>query len=215
MSPHPTPAAAAAALAVLCAGCGGVTGGRVDPGYPAQPTRVSHAADLQTRLQGNLVRFAVPTGWGLARIDKQNARPAFVRLDGDCYLSIAITGSSTQTLTPAQLAQQYSHASGDYTWRLSRLGRVTLALLGNQNTSTGAVSRSSLGTVYVPTSAGKYLAIDFGAGVWPLHGHACPDDAVAGRLPALSAAGQQIFSGAQIVPRDEASESEPQPTGAT
>lgn len=191
---------AIALLGAAVAGCGGVTGGRVDPGYPPSPSRISHATTLQTRLNGNIVRFAVPAGWGLARIDsQQGARPAFVLLSGDCYLSVSITGSSTRRLTPAAVAAQYAKPSGDYTWRVTRVRGAILALLGDENSATGVLSRSSLGSVYLPTSPQAYLAIDFGAGIWPLHGHACPDSAVAARLPALTSASQTIFGGAVLV----------------
>ena len=189
-----------ALLGAAVAGCGGVTGGRVDPGYPTAYPRVTHVTTLQTRLNGDMVRFAAPAGWGLARIDSdEGARPAFVLLNGDCYLSVSITGSSTRTLTPAAIAGLYAKPSGDYTWRVTRAGSAILALLSDENSATGALSRSSLGSVYLPTSPHAYLAIDFGAGIWPLHGHACPDSAVATRLPVLASASQTILGGAVLV----------------
>ena len=189
-----------ALLGAALAGCGGVTGGRVDPGYPTAYPRVTRVTTLQTRLNGDVVRFAAPAGWGLARIDSdEGARPAFVRLDGDCYLSVSITGSSTRTLAPAAIALLYAKPSGDYTWRVTRAGSAIIALLGDQNSATGVLSRSSLGSVYLPTSRHAYLAIDFGAGIWPLHGRACPDSAVAADLPMLTSASQTILGGAVLV----------------
>ena len=201
----PRSAGALAALGVALAGCGGVTGGRVDPGYPTAHPRVTRATSLQTRLNGDVVRFAVPVGWGLARIDtERGARPAFVRLDGSCYLSVSITGSSTRRISAAAIASLYASPPRGYVWRVDRTGRDTLALLDEQNAATGALSRSSLGTVYLPTGRDDFLAIDFGAGVWPLDGHACPSAAVGVRLAPLTAATEAIFSGAVIVPDPDA-----------
>ncbi len=191
------------ALAALAAGCGGVTGGRVALGYPTANPVVKRASTLQTRLNGRVVRFVVPAGWGLARLDTDpHARPAFVRLDGDCYLAVSITGSSTRALSAAGIASLYSPAGG-YTWTITHIGPTILALLGEQNTTTGKLSRSSLGTVYLPTNAGAYLAIDFGAGVWPLDGHACPGGDVAARLPMLTSASEAIFGGARLAGADQ------------
>jgi hypothetical protein len=199
-----TGAARACGLALLAAGlagCGGVTGGRVALGYPTARPVVKRASSLQTRLDGNVVRLAVPAGWGLARLDTdRSARPAFVLLDGDCYLSVSITGSSTRMLTAAGVAALYAKAAGGYDWTVTHVGSAILALLGEQNATTGRLSRSSLGTVYLPMQAGAYLAIDFGAGVWPLDGHACPDDEVGPRLATLTSATEAIFGSARLAP---------------
>ncbi len=190
-----------ALLGILLVGCGGVTGGRVALGYPTARPAVKPATILQTRLDGNVVRLTVPAGWGLARLDTdRSARPAFVRLDGDCYLSVSITGSSTRTLTAAGVTALYAKSAGGYAWTITHVGDAILALLSEQNATTGKLSRSSLGTVYLPTRAGAYLAIDFGAGVWPLDGHACPGNEVSPRLPTLTSASEAIFGGARLTP---------------
>ena len=202
----------AALLAATVAGCGGVTGGRVDLGYPPARPRVTPAAIMQPRLSGNLVRFTVPAGWGLSRIDTERGVPrAFVRLDGDCYESVAITGSSEPTLTAGGLGARYAKPVDGYTWTVTSLGRTSLALLGQRDPTTDRLSRSSLGTAYLPTAPHAYLAIDFGAGIWPLGGRACPDPEVSARLSALDGAIAAIFASARVV----ADEGDPSPGAAT
>ena len=203
-------------LAVTVAGCGGVTGGRVDLGYPPARPRVTAAAIMQPRLSGSVVRFTVPAGWGLARLDSERGVPrAFVRLDGDCYESVAITGSSEPTVSATAIAALYATPIDGYAWTVTSLdgttlGRTSLALLGQRDPTSGRLSRSSLGTAYVPTSPHTYLAIDFGAGIWPLGGHACPDSEVSARLSALAAAVATIFASASVV----ADDGEPSPGAA-
>ncbi len=193
----------AALVAAGVAGCGGVTGGRVDLGYPTARPHVVAAATMQPRLSGRFVRFTVPAGWGLARIGSERGVPrAFVRLDGDCYESVAITGSSAPTLTGAEIAAPYANPVDGYPWSVTSLGHTTLAVLGQRDTTSGRLSRSSLGTAYLPTSAHAYLAIDFGAGIWPLGGHACSDSDVSARLSLLAATISTIFASARLVPGD-------------
>lgn len=189
-----------ALLGTTVAGCG-VTGGRVDRGYPTSRPRVAVAGAMQPHLSGSTVHLTVPAGWGLARINAERGIPrAFVRLDGDCYLSVSITGSSSTALTGGQIAGLYAKPVAGYSWSVTRAGQTVLARLGQLSATTGTLSRSSLGTAYLPTSARANLAIDYGAGVWPLDGHACADSEVRTRLPALTAAITAIFASARLMP---------------
>ncbi len=188
-------------LAAALSACGGVTGGRVDPGYPAARPHVVAATALQPRLSGEVVRFAVPVGWGLAHLAAERNTPrAFVHLDGDCYESVSITGSSTRALTTGGIDALYANPVAGYSWSVATVGPVILAVLSQRNATTGALSRSALGTAYVPTAPGTYLAIDFGAGVWPLGGRACPDSDVSARLSRLDGAVTTIFASVRLGP---------------
>ncbi len=190
-----------AALAATLGACGGVTGGPVDPGYPAARPHVVAATVLQPRLSGVVVRFAVPAGWGLARLAAERSVPrAFVHLDGDCYEAVSITGSSIRALTAPAIDALYTSPVAGYSWSVTTVGPTILALLSQRSTTSGALSRSALGTAYARASPSTYLAIDFGAGVWPFGGQACPDPDVSARLSRLDGAVTTIFASLQIDP---------------
>jgi hypothetical protein len=156
---------------------------------------------MQPRLSGEFVRFAVPAGWGLARIAaERNVPRAFVHLDGDCYESVSITGSSVRPITASAIDALYVNGVAGYAWSVSTAGPTIIAVLGQRNASSGALSRSALGTAYLRLARSTYLAIDFGAGIWPLNDQACPNAQVSARLPRLDGAVATIFASAHVAP---------------
>jgi len=195
-------------LAALLAGCGGVAGGNDDLGYPTLPTKISRATALVADVSGERLRVPVPAGWGLAKIDK-TAPPgvsrALVIRTKPCYLSISITGSSVRPLTVHEIYQPYDRPSDGYDWTLDRYGKVIVALL--DQTSGAHLSRSTVGSAYVPVDASDYLAVDIGAGVWPIGSAvACPDPDVATRLSELRATVETVFAAMVVTPAaDQAS----------
>ena len=189
-------------LAALLAGCGGVAGGNDDLGYPALPTKISRAAALVADVSGERLRVPVPAGWGLAKIDKTAppgvSRALVIRTE-PCYLSIAITGSSVRPLTVHAIYESYDGTSDGYDWDLERYGKVIVSLL--DQTSGTHLSRSTVGSAYVPVDASDYLAVDIGAGVWPIGSAvACPDPDVAARLGELRSTVETVFAAMVVTP---------------
>lgn len=187
-------------LAATLAGCGGVAGGNVELGYPKAPTKISRANTLVAVLSGEIMRVPVPPGWGLARLDPTPHLPrALVVRAKPCYLSISITGSSVRPLTVHAIYGAYVRPSDGYAWTRERYGKVIVALL--DQTSGARLSRSTVGSAYVPVDASDYLAVDFGAGVWPIGGaQACPDPDVAADLGQLRTTVETVFSAIVVSP---------------
>jgi hypothetical protein len=190
----------ALALALALAGCG-ASRNEVDPGFPPSNPRAHRATTLLPLLSGQRLRIVVPDGWEVAWLTgPANGRQALVHLQPPCYEAISITGSSVQSPTGAEIASRYGHAFASYSWTLSRAGGHLIALLGQFSSRSLVPARGTVGTAYVPMDARRELAVDFGAGIWPLRRGPCSSDVVAARVPALRATVLQTFEQARVLP---------------
>ena len=110
-----------------------------------------------------------------------------------------------RALTVAQIRSLYRQPSEGYSWSLTFTGGRPIALLAQYDSRGSPPARNTLGTTYFTLGTNHSLAVDFGAGIWPLGRARCTADAVADRIGELRATAQSVFAGAHLfVPPDTA-----------
>ena len=192
---RPPLVAVSLSLALALGACGGVSGGTQDRGFPPANPRVAQGSRSVTlTLSGLRLRVPVPPGWSVVRDTRtrggrapsaRSALATVISKSRPCYASASITGGSRRDIDARQIESLYRHRSGGYGWRLEHVGRALLVLLDQYDAAGSHLSRSTLGTVWLPLGPSSYLAVDIGAGIWPLNGDNCADPDVARRLSAL------------------------------
>jgi hypothetical protein len=181
-------------------GCGAARN-QVDPGFPPPSPRLHPAASLVPLLSGQRLRIPVPDGWQVARLTATpSAHQGLVRLAAPCYESIAITGSSITSVSSAQIDARYARSIQGYGWTLERAEGSTIALLAQTTSASAVPNRGTVGSAYVRLDGHRQLAVDFGAGIWPLRRGPCSGRAVARLVQQLRATVVQVFGHAQVVP---------------
>lgn len=193
------------------AACGGVSGGTHDKGFPPANPHVAagQTGSAEVTVGAFRVRLPVPSGWSVVRPIRpragaqHGARAALVTLVDrrpPCYLSAAVTGGTRRAIDAHGIAVQYRRPSDGYGWRLEHVGTGMLALLDQYDAAGTRLSRSTLGTAYLPLAAHSYLAVDVGAGIWPLGDGDCSDTEVSRRLGALRSGIATMIAGARVTP---------------
>jgi hypothetical protein len=187
----------AAALALL-AGCGVNSAKDIDEGYPpAVPKRVPGTSLAVKVAAHRTLRMTVPKGWHVASLSPTENR-ALVSLEGNCYLSIEVTGSDSRVATASGIRGRYAQPSQGYQWAVKTHADRIVAMLEQSDQSGQRLSRSTLGTMWLPLDPYRYLVVDFGAGIWPLRRRACSDSDVASLVFRLRTTARSVFATAAV-----------------
>jgi hypothetical protein len=187
-----------AAALVLLAGCGVNSAKDIDQGYPpAVPKRLA-GTSLAVKVAGHqTLRLTVPQGWQLASLSPTENR-AFVSLQGNCYMSVEVTGSDSRLASASDIRGRYAQPSQGYQWAVKTTAHRIVAMLEQSDQSGQRLSRSTLGTLWLPVDRYRYLVVDFGAGIWPLRRRACSNSDVAALIPRLRTTTRSVFATAAL-----------------
>ncbi len=196
----------AVAAVALLAGCGVSGGGDARPGFPIENPTAVHKRQLTPTLEHVRLHLPVPAGWSAAKLDPINSNWSMVRLAGDCYLSISITGAASTRSTVAKIRTLYRDPANGHGWTLTESPDRVIALLNQGASGTRPPSRSTLGNVYLLQPDGSYLVIDIGAGIWPLRHHACGTADFQRHIEELDSSVQGVFANARVQPPVAATE---------